>query len=730
MTRRQRQLLFIVGLLCLAGGLFLANGAQPSMAQEDEEPNPIGEPPVFLAGYYDAWVNSPHARFEDEAFTHWDEDEEQVVPESCAKCHSTPGYQDFLGADGSEAGVVDAPAPLGTVINCDACHNPAASSLTSVAFPSGAEISDIGDASRCMVCHQGRASGASVAGAIEEAGLMEEPNTVSEDLRFINIHYYAAASTLYGSEVGGGYEFEGEVYYPRNTHAEGYDTCISCHSPHTLELKVNDCASCHEGVETVEDVQAIRSVASSVDYDGDGDLEEGIRGEIETLQEMLYSAIQMYAADVVGTPIVYDEHAYPYLFVDTNANGEIDEDEANYGNAYNAFTPVMVEVTYNYQMSKKDPGAYAHNPDYVIQLLYDSIAVINEQLGEGGVDLSAASRDSFGHFEYTAEAFRHWDEDGEVSASCSRCHTADGLPFFLEHGVTIAMEPAATQTCATCHNNLGEFTLYPVAEVEMPSGATVSFGEESANNICLACHQGRQSGSGVQALINGAGVGDDEVSESLRVQNPHYFAGGATLFGSDAGGAYEFADMDYNGQYGHTRQYDECSDCHDQHSAAIRFDGCTECHENVEAAEDVMLIRAHPDDKDPVDYDGDGDDEEPIRDEIETLHSDLFAQIETYAADTAGSPILYVGSSYPYFFNDLNGNGEADEGEVDRANSYASWTPTLLRSVYNYLWVAKDPGSFAHNPDYILQVLYDSLADIGGEEAVANYTRPEVREDD
>ena len=46
-----------------------------------------------------------------------------------------------------------------------------------------------------------------------------------------------------------------------------------------------------------------------------------------------------------------------------------------------------------------------------------------------------------GHFQYTAEAFRHWDEGGEVEAGCAKCHSAEGLPFLLEHGVSIAQEP-------------------------------------------------------------------------------------------------------------------------------------------------------------------------------------------------------------------------------------------------------------------------------------------------
>ena len=52
---------------------------------------------------------------------------------------------------------------------------------------------------------------------------------------------------------------------------------------------------------------------SLVDYDGDGDMEEGVYYEIEGLQEMLYEAMQAYGAEVAGTPIVYDSHTYPYF---------------------------------------------------------------------------------------------------------------------------------------------------------------------------------------------------------------------------------------------------------------------------------------------------------------------------------------------------------------------------------------------------------------------------------
>ena len=77
---------------------------------------------------------------------------------------------------------------------------------------------------------------------------------------------------------------------------------------------------------------------SLMDYDGDGDDFEGIAGEIETLQEMLYEAIQLYADVVVGTPIAYNSHAHPYFFIDVDGSGESEDEEAIGDNRYNAFT--------------------------------------------------------------------------------------------------------------------------------------------------------------------------------------------------------------------------------------------------------------------------------------------------------------------------------------------------------------------------------------------------------
>ena len=86
------------------------------------------------------------------------------------------------------------------------------------------------------------------------------------------------------------------------------------------------------------------------------------------------------------------------------------------------------------------------------------------------------------------------------------------------------------------------------------------------------------------------------------------------------------------------------------------------------------------------------------------------------------NPIVYDAGVYSYFFYDLDGDGQADPDEANSDNRYYSWSPRLLRAAYNYQWVAKEPGAYVHNPVYILQILYDSLADLGVD--VGRFVRP------
>lgn len=327
--------------------------------------------------FLDAWKASPHANVKSESFTHWDKDGK--VPVACARCHSGPGFTDFLGEDGSTVGKVDKPAPIHSVIDCVTCHAEKASRLESVTFPSGLTIGNLGPSARCMVCHQGRQSTPSVNRSIGGLG----PDTVSKKLRFVNVHYRAAAATLWGTGAKGGYEYAGKRYHGRFRHTPSLSTCTQCHDPHRLTVRAAACAACHAG----KPLTAIR--ISKTDYDGDGDTTEGIAGEIDTLHRVLGKAIAAYAARVAKSPILYDPDHHPYFFTDKNANGTVDPGEAVRANGYASWTPRLVRAAYNYQFIAKDPGAYAHNPVYALQLLYDSLEDLGARVA---VDLTKMTR--------------------------------------------------------------------------------------------------------------------------------------------------------------------------------------------------------------------------------------------------------------------------------------------------------------------------------------------------
>lgn len=684
-----------------------------------------GEVPVAGGGdavsslpIVEQWAGSPHADVEAEAFVHWNEEDPAEVPPSCAKCHSSPGYVDFLGGDGTEAGVVDNPAPVGSVVDCEACHNDAAIAHDTVTFPSGMTIAGLTDEARCMECHQGRASKVQVDAAITELGA-DDVDAVNEELGFINIHYYAAAATQYGTLVQGGYEYEGKSYDARFAHVEPYDTCIDCHDPHTLEVQFDECTACHQGLESADDLVNIRTLASLVDYDGDGNMEEGVFYEIETLQEMLYATMQAYAMQVVGTGILYDSHSHPYFFADSDGSGVAEEGEISGDNSFASWTPRLLKAAYNYQVSLKDPGRYAHGGKYIVQLLYDSIEDLNSAVSEPVADLSVAHRIDHGHFAGSEEAFRHWDAEGAVPGTCSKCHSADGLPTFIAEGVTVAENLSNGLECTTCHTSLETFERFTLEGVEFPSGAVLAFEEPDAN-LCLNCHQGRAFGGSVDRAVGE--LADDELPEQpLRFVNVHYFAAGATLFGSQAHGLYQYEGQDYVGRFEHVGAFDTCVECHDAHALEARIEFCAACHEPVEQTGDLRTIRWTDDEDDLFDYDGDGNMEEGINGEIETMANAVYAALVDYTTNVVGTTIVYNDASYPYYFIDANANGRAD---ADETEGYNAFTPRSLRAAYNYQYIHKDPGAFAHNARYVIQVLYDTLVDLGGD--VSAMTRPET----
>ncbi len=336
-----------------------------------------------VQAFPERWSQSGHADTTSVSFTYWDDDDPPVIPVGCAQCHSLYGYLDYLGLNDRTPGQVDAPAHIGSVIYCYACHNEVAQSRTSVVFPGGAEITGLGWDSACISCHYGRASTVSVNQATEGIGVDE----INEDLTFINVHYGIAAATQMGSDAAIGYQYDGKDYVGRYLHVPDFVTCIDCHDAHTTAITVNDCAPCHANVVVYDDIYDIRELTT--DFDGDGNVTKGILAEIQVFHDTLFEAILAYAEEIVEVPLVYGD-SFPYwFFVDEDADGEPDPAELTFANRYRSWTPRLLRAAYNYHFVSQDPGAFTHNPQYALQLLYDSMEDLAERVT---VDMEAFTR--------------------------------------------------------------------------------------------------------------------------------------------------------------------------------------------------------------------------------------------------------------------------------------------------------------------------------------------------
>jgi hypothetical protein len=148
--------------------------------------------------------------------------------------------------------------------------------------------------------------------------------------------------------------------------------CTSCHVPgqsnHTFRIAdVWDarCETCHADQSAADQIR----LTHLLDHDGDGNTTESLRAEVDGMAARLLAAMR----GVTSNGICYNGDVNPYFFKDTDQNGTCSTAEAVSTNAYAPFTPALVKATHNYQLSKKDPGSWAHNFNYIGQLLFDSV---------------------------------------------------------------------------------------------------------------------------------------------------------------------------------------------------------------------------------------------------------------------------------------------------------------------------------------------------------------------
>jgi hypothetical protein len=779
-------------------------------------PGVVEDPAGLPSAQRTEWLASPHADHTAMAFNDWNTTNPPAVPGACSRCHTTTGYLSYIGATGT-AYATPANQPTGQVITCDACHNEKASELTSVKFPSGLTVDGLGKEARCMMCHQGRESTTSVEAKIKTAA----PGTVDDSMTgvsFMNVHYLAAGATLYGHEAQGGYEYadpaktnidlttkpatgQPAAYYPdpatglsprlayesKFTHVASKDACNQCHDVHSLEVKITECAECHvnatgNAVATKNDLHDIRMAGTTADFDGDGQ-KKGTYYEIEGMRAVLLGAIKGYAQAQFGKAIKYDAATYPYFLLDDGSNAK-----------YPNWSARLLRAAYNYQFSVKDPGAYAHNGKYIIELLYDSIADLNSKAPVA--NFANLVRNDSGHFDGAGEPFRHWDEqavqwnsatppaaipqytqtnnDGMIDASCSRCHSPnDGLLWVVDAGGINATAGHAASDgfkCESCHVEGANFSplnsnkperryvdkvIFPYSEQPLPgatgtqstvlpstqaqiAAVTIFNGAKGTaaqddSFVCMTCHRARES----MLTINAAVAADSALGANFTMsfKNSHYLAAGASLYGSKAAVMQQYPGRTYAQRWDHDQGYTNpypatagakaaCSFCHmpdGNHSFEVEVGtgtSCALCHPATSVDQLTPFGRAEDN------YDNNVATKPKA--ELGVFQDRLRLAIQNYcaakkAAAVAGATwVVYDGSRNSYWFVSTVGPNETVRAATD--TSSPKFDAKALRAAFNYNFSVKEPGSWAHNPKYVLQTIYDSIEDLGGD--LTNLNRP------
>lgn len=303
-----------------------------------------------------------------------------------------------------------------------------------------------------------------------------------------------------------------------------------------------------------------------------------------------------------------------------------------------------------------------------------------------GLTVMAAPDDEFAN---SAHSFLT-DETKSAAArgSCLLCHDGKGIiPGARAAGKDI--QDPEPKTCDTCHDwgNDKPASLRITGESKLAgvSGYVVQNGKAA---VCTTCHNQRKAADAASLASN-----------SL----PHYGTQGEMIAGV---GGYEFPGTKYTNS-AHTTIENSCVTCHmadpvsggegkvGGHTFKVVNEGventnaCVECHPKVESVNRTAY----------GDYDGDKK-LEGIQSEVhgllELLQSAVIARID-------GGKGKFAEAHGKVEFYDRD--GKVISGKYDE---------TLLKAVWNILFVENDGSGGVHNPQYAVQLLQASYKAVTG----------------
>ncbi len=325
-----------------------------------------------------------------------------------------------------------------------------------------------------------------------------------------------------------------------------------------------------------------------------------------------------------------------------------------------------------------------------------------------------------------------WNEQQfKTSSPCFMCHTTSG---FLDRiapvtPTRLSQVPAGDTTkqtlyCVGCHvdysykiRTTGAVTATYSGGTPPATTHTVTFPDVGESNICLNCHVGRENGDSVKLKVANF--------TNVSFVNSHYLTGGATVYAT-SGYTYTVPSVPapgrtYVGPITHSligtpagpavspgvpSANGPCASCHmlpARHTfkpVTFAADGttiasvvspiCTLCHNGATAP--LVINRSSPTDL--------------INQKIN--HDAAMAALNL-ALQSRG---IFFSTTYPYFFTGPNGTGVAVKNWLSAGDTDVSGNVTgknNMGAAFNYNLFAHDYGAFAHNADYVTELIYDSI---------------------
>lgn len=334
----------------------------------------------------------------------------------------------------------------------------------------------------------------------------------------------------------------------------------------------------------------------------------------------------------------------------------------------------------------------------------------------------------------TAPGWAHynWDQTTGTGnrATCQRCHTATGISNFLTDPATynpannnfshLSNWTAATGSpqnevlyCWGCHSDVATGALRnPGAIVETYTATTagnppttVSYPDLGPSNVCMGCHIGREVGDNIKNDLDADGV--------RSFINSHYLTAGGTLFNESG---YEYAGQTYN-NFGFHKQIgvgDPASNFNTGSSGP-----CAACHMSVAEGHTFVFVTKN----------ADGvieDNNSPLcanchismdADTLEATKANFHAALEELRLALVARGIHFF-NAHPYYYNAPDGAGGAFTNWESVATTLGvglGTDPTgtgwknVMGAAFNYNLLEHDPGAYAHNSDYGLKLIADSI---------------------